>query len=82
MDALALSDSADCIIDPSSYTISGTSSVVSMDSSGSLTIDSSEAIAPTTFKASVLVGSQVVESSTFKIAVLEKEDQINFAPIF
>ena len=67
---LATSASPDCIIDHSSYSINVTSSVVSMDSSGSLTIDTTSAMALTSFKASVVVGSQMVESPVFNVEIL------------
>jgi hypothetical protein len=57
MNALATSDLALCVIDQSSYKINGTSSVVSMASNGSLTIDTSAAVTITYFKVSVVVGS-------------------------
>ena len=67
---VASSSSADCVIDHSSYSINVTSSVVSMDSSGSLTIDTTSVMALTSFKASVVVGSQMVESPVFTVEIL------------
>ena len=57
MNVLALSDSKDCVIEHNSYTINRTLSSVSLDSTGNLIVDNTEAIAPSDFKISVKVGS-------------------------
>ena len=78
MNALATSDSAVCVIDHSSYTINGTSSVVSMASSGSLTIDTLAAMTITYFKVSVVVGSQTIQSTLLSIEVFDCTKFISF----
>ena len=46
-----------------------------MDSSGSLTIDTTAAMALTSFKASVVVGSQIVNSQPFTIQVQQQLEE-------
>ena len=82
MDALAASDSTDCIIDHNSYSINATSGAVSMNSSGILTVDTSLAIPPTSYVVTVIVGSQTSESPIFSMEVFESNFTFNMAPLF
>ena len=80
MDALAESDRTECIINHSSYAINDTSTAVSMDSSGSLTVDASNALAPTSYAVTVTVGSQLKTSvsSTFSMEVFDCTQSVTF----
>jgi hypothetical protein len=78
MDALAESDRTECIVNPSSYAINDTSTAVSMDSTGSLEIDTSIALAPTSYAVTVIVGSQTSESFIFSVEVFDCTPSVTF----
>ena len=72
---MAESNSSACKI--SSYTLNETSSVVSIDPEGNLTINTSAAMESTPFKVSVVVGAQTIEYA-FNVTIFDCFPLITF----
>ena len=71
--------STDCVIDHSTYSlIISDSNGVSLTPSGTLSIDTTKAIKTVSYKVSVVVGFQTVESETYTIEVYDCGQLVTF----
>ena len=83
IDTSTSTSDSECVVDTDSYSLSSSVSGISMVTSGAITVDTANAIAPTSLTVSVTIngGAETLTSSAFSVEVKSCLSLISFTSL-